>query len=308
MIGKIRRVPLRTVWDKEPLFTAWLQENVEALSEVIDLTLVGAESEQSAGAFSVDIVAEDDSGNPVVIENQLEKSDHDHLGKLITYRTAIGAAAAVWIVADPRPEHVNAITWLNESSGAAFYLLKVEAIQIEDSPPAPLMTLIVGPSEEGHIVGETKKELGERYAIRQRFWTGLLELAKHKTRLHTNISPGKYGWIGAGAGKSGIGFNYVIKKDHGRVELYIDRGKNSEEENVAIFETFLDSKDEVEAVFGEGLEWERLEGRRACRIKKNIDVGGYRDADLWGEIQSAMIDEMIRLEAALRPGIERLRT
>ena len=83
------------------------------------------------------MVGEDDNGQVVIIENQLTKSDHDHLGKLITYLTAIEAKVAIWIVSDPRPEHVGAIGWLNESSPAAFYLLKLEAIKIGDSTPAP---------------------------------------------------------------------------------------------------------------------------------------------------------------------------
>ena len=126
MIGKIKRVALREVWKHEALdFTQWLQDNIDVLNEVIDINLSNAEREQSAGSFNVDIVAEDDSGDPVVIENQLEKSDHNHLGKIITYLVAIGAKTAIWIVADPRPEHVSSINWLNESSSANFYLLKI---------------------------------------------------------------------------------------------------------------------------------------------------------------------------------------
>jgi len=175
MVGRLLRLPLREVWKHEALdFTTWLQDNIDVLNEVIGLTLSNAEREQSAGTFSVDLVAEDETGNPVVIENQLEKSDHDHLGKVITYLTAIGAKSAIWIVADPRPEHVGAISWLNESSSAAFYLLKVEAVRIGDSPPAPLLTLIVGPSKESRDVGSTKKELAERHLVRRTFWTELL--------------------------------------------------------------------------------------------------------------------------------------
>ncbi len=190
MIGKLQRVPLRDVWKHEALdFTKWLQDNIDVLNEVIDLDLSNPESEQSAGAFSVDLVAEDESGNPVIIENQLEKSNHDHLGKILTYLVAMAAKTAIWIVADPRPEHVSAITWLNESSSANFYLLKMEAIKIGDSTPAPLLTVIVGPSEEGKGVGKTKQEIAERYIIRERFWTKLLEISKLKTKLHANISP-----------------------------------------------------------------------------------------------------------------------
>ena len=170
MIGKIERVPLRDVWKHEALdLTTWLQDNIDVLNEAIDLNLSNPEREQSAGSFNIDIVAEDEAGNPVIIENQLEKSDHDHLGKLITYLVAIGAKTAIWIVSDPRPEHLASISWLNESSSANFYLLKLEAIRIGDSPPAPLLTVIVGPSEEGKEVGRAKKEMAERYQIRERF-------------------------------------------------------------------------------------------------------------------------------------------
>ena len=194
MIGKIERVPLREVWRHEALdFTTWLEESLDVLNDVLDITLSGAEREQAAGSFSVDLVAEDESGNPVIIENQFGKSDHDHLGKLITYLTAIDAKAAIWIVPDPRPEHVAAITWLNESATAAFYMVKVEAIRIGDSPPAPLLTLIVGPSEEARQAGKTKKDLAERYVIRERFWTQLLATASSKTRLHANVSPSQQG-------------------------------------------------------------------------------------------------------------------
>ena len=149
MIGKIERVNLRDVWKHEAFdLTTWLQDNIEVLNEAIGLNISNPENEQPAGSFKVDILAEDDSGNPVIIENQLEKSDHDHLGKLITYLVALEAKTAIWIVSDPRPEHLSSISWLNESSSANFYLLKLEAIKIDDSPPAPLLTLIVGPSEE----------------------------------------------------------------------------------------------------------------------------------------------------------------
>jgi hypothetical protein len=106
----------------------------DVLNDALGITLVNVEREQAAGSFSIDLVAEDEGGGKVIIENQLEKSNHDHLGKLITYLTALNARAAIWIVAEPRPEHVAAISWLNDSSSAAFYLVKVEAVRIGSSP------------------------------------------------------------------------------------------------------------------------------------------------------------------------------
>jgi len=306
MIGKIERVPLREVWKNEALdFTTWLEENIDILNDNLDLNLSTAEREKSAGSFSVDLVAEDDKGNSVVIENQLEKSNHDHLGKLITYLTAIGAKTAIWIVSDPRPEHVNAISWLNESSSASFYLIKVEAVRIGDSEPAPLLTLIVGPSEEARVVGKKKEEMAERDIVRKKFWTQLLDYAKTKTKLHTSISPNQYSWIGTGTGLRGLGLNYTITKHTSVVELYIDRGKDAGEENKEIFEQLFLHKEEVERVFGEQLDWQQLEGKRACRIRRQMTLGGYRDdEDKWPKIHEAMVDAMIRLEKALKPHIK----
>ena len=98
-VGRLQRIALREVWKHEAQdFTQWLQNNIDVLNESLDLNLVGANRERSAGDFSVDLVAEDEGGGTIIIENQLEKSNHDHLGKLITYLTAIGAKTAIWIV------------------------------------------------------------------------------------------------------------------------------------------------------------------------------------------------------------------
>ena len=308
MIGRLRRVALREVWPHEARdFTPWLAENVDVLNDTIDLSLSIVAREQTVGDFSVDLVAEDESGDPVIIENQLERSNHDHLGKLITYLTQIGAKAAVWIVSDPRPEHISAISWLNESSSAAFYLLKLEAVRIEDSPPAPMLTLIVGSSEESQAAGETKREFTERHILRRRFWTQLLERAKESTPLHASTSPNQQNYVMTGAGKTGLSFLYVIQQHTSDIDLYIDRGREADNENEEIFNTLQEAKEQIEEAFGEPLKWQRLEGKRACRISKRFSLGGYRaDEERWPEIQDAMIDGMIRLEAAFRPHIDRL--
>ena len=308
MIGRLRRVDLREVWPHEALdFTPWLAENIDVLNNAIDLSLSTVEREHPAGDFSVDLVAEDESGNPVIIENQLERSNHDHLGKLITYLTAIGAKAAIWIVSDPRPEHISAISWLNELSSSSFYLLKLEAVRIEDSPPAPLLTLIVGSSEESQEAGETKKEFTERYILRHRFWTQLLERAQKKTSLHVNTLPNNSNCIKTSTGNGEFYFRYLVQRHTSDIELYIDRGKDADSENEKIFDTLEKAKRKIEETFGEPLEWQRLEGQRSCRIGKQFSLGGYRDdEDKWQEIQDTTIDAMIRLEAAFRPHIDRL--
>lgn len=307
VIGKIKQVQLRDVWKHEALdFTKWLEDNLDVLSEKIGITLVSVEREKTTGDFNVDLVAEDESGNTVIIENQLEKSDHDHLGKIITYLTAIDAKAAIWIVSEPRPEHVKAISWLNETSAASFYLLKIQAIQIDESKPAPLLILIVGPSEEARQIGVAKKEMSERENLRKKFWTDLLAYSRTQTKLHATISPSQHNYIGTGAGMSGLSYNYSITQHEAYIELYIDRGKDSDEENLQIFQRLHEHREEIEKKFSEPLEWMELEGKRACRIMKIIP-GGYRDPESeWQDIHKRMVESMVRLERAISPYIKKI--
>ena len=309
MIGKIKRVPLREVWRHEARdFTTWLQVNIDILGDAIDMELSNVEREQSTGNFNVDLVAEDASGDTVIIENQLQKSDHDHLGKLITYLAASEAKAAVWIVAEARAEHVAAVSWLNQSPQNNFYIVKLEAIKIESSDPAALLTLIVGPSEEGKQIGRSKGEHAERHDLRYSFWTQLLDRAKDKTHLHSGISANHYNWIGQSAGRNGISYNYSIRQNDTKVELYIDLGKDTEEENRKIFNQFLEKKEQIEEVFEGLLGWDDMEGRRAYRIFNNITDGGYRaPEEKWPKIHDAMIEQMMRLDKALTPHVKSLK-
>jgi hypothetical protein len=311
MIGKIERVPLREVWKHEAYdFTSWLQENLDVLNDATGLALQSADRERAAGDFSVDLVCEDATGATVVVENQLEKSDHDHLGKLITYLAAFSARAAVWIVSHPRPEHVAAVAWLNESSSGDFYLLKAEAIRIvgQDAPhslPAPLMTMIVGPSAESKEIGRQKADLAERHYERLRFWQGLLQRARERTKLHANVTPGHDGALGMSAGLSGLSLNYVVELHRNRVELYIDRG--TAEDNERIFDQFFTQREQIEGQFGEPLSWERLEEKRACRIAARYENGGYRSqAEEWPALHDHMVGAMIRLERAVRSQITKV--
>jgi hypothetical protein len=309
MIERITRLPLRSIWKHEARdFTTWLHENLDILKDIIGFEILNAEKEQSTGNFHVDIMGEDSSGNSVVVENQLEKSDHDHLGKLITYLTAFEAKTAIWIVSEPRQEHINAISWLNESTEVDFYLIKIEAIKIGDSAAAPLLTQIVGPSEEAKQIGSAKKDSSERHKLRYKFWEGLLEVSKPRHKLFASISPTQYNWIGASSGIRGINYTYWITKEAVSLRIYIDRGKDCEEENLNLFNQLLDSKADIEAKFGDTLVWEELSEYRACVIKKDLEIGGWRtNPDKWNEIYGKAIEAMINLEKATRKYISSLK-
>jgi Domain of unknown function (DUF4268) len=204
---------------------------------------------------------------------------------------------------EPRPEHTKAITWLNEAQQASFYLAKVEAIRIDDSAPACLFTLITGPSDETREVGETKKEIADRYVIRRRFWETLLERARQKTRLYNTLSPTNDNWIAVASGKPGLSFQTSITQQEARVELVINRGEAAE--NQRLLDQLQARKAEIEEAFGCPLRWYEPEGVRLRRIIHEVKAGGYNDDEAkWPGIQNAIIDAMVRLESVLRPFIQ----
>lgn len=301
----MERVALRELWKHEERgFSAWLEANLEILSEAIGVTLSDPQRELRAGNFQVDLVAENENGERVIVENQLEATDHDHLGKLLTYLTNLDAKAAIWITSAPRPEHIRAIQWLNETTpdDIAFYLVRLAAYRISGSESAPLFTVIVGPSAESKSFGKQKKELAERHVVRLKFWEQLLARAKEKGVLHhAQRSPSKDSWISAGAGvRSGISLVYNIWiTDEAGVELYIDVG--DKDENKRIFDALHIHQSDIERTFGSPLSWERLDEKRASRVLSMLKEGGLNDEGKWQTIQDAMINAMDRLAKALKP-------
>jgi len=150
-----------------------------------------------------------------------------------------------------------------------------------------------------------RKKRAERYDVRLKFWEGLVAIARNKHTRHANIKPGSHHWLGASSGIRGLPLNYVIVQEYGIAELYIDRGDATE--NKRIFDQLHARKDEIEKAFGGTLSWERLDTKRACRIKHVIERGGYRSPESqWPEIQAEMVETMTKLEAALKPGLESL--
>ena len=152
---------------------------------------------------------------------------------------------------------------------------------------------------------EGRKSRAERHDLRIKFWQGLIAIARSQGTRHADIKPGMGGWLGAASGIRGLGFNYVIVQEYGVVELYIDRGES--EENKKLFDQLCSHKNEIAKTFDAPLRWERLDDKRACRIKHIVERGGYRSPEQkWPEIQAEMVESMIKLETALKPALDSL--
>ncbi len=183
--------------------------------------------------------------------------------------------------------------------------MKVEAVRIGGSPPAPLLTLIVGPSAETEAVSRTNRDFAERHELRLQWWTQLL--ARPDATLHRNISPRQSNSISTASSIPGIALGYVITQKSCWVEVYVSGGGRAEADNNAIFDQLLAHSQEIEIAFGAALEWQRLDGQIACRIRC-VMPGGFRSAPQdWEQIQEQQVAAMNRLNEAFRPFLRALR-
>jgi len=308
MIGKLEYVPLREIWKHEAYdFTTWLFENCDVLNDQLGLSISPIEKEKSVGSFNVDILAEDNSGRAVIIENQLTRTDHDHLGKLLTYMSNLDAKVAIWVATDPRPEHVAAVNFLNENvpQDTHFYLLRLQAFRIGDSAPAPLFTLEAGPTEERTAGGKVKKEFAERDERRYHFFEQLLSKANKITNIFNNVSPlGYQNWVNAGAGKAGILWTFVVMKKTARTEFFLCH--SDFETNKYRYEKLLLQKEKIEQIFGEPINWDFKDSRKQQYIRSTCPVGGLDNEDKWNEIQEDLIERLVKLEEAIGPQLNSL--
>lgn len=307
-VSKLTKVKIKDIWKTEDRdFTPWLVENISRLNEDIGFNIQDPQRENRLENFIVDIVAEDDEGK-VIIENQYNKSDHDHLGKLLTYLSNVpNTKKAIWIVEEARADHINTVNWLNENTETcSFYLVKIEVFKIQDSPPAANFDLLAGPSETTSIKQKINIEDSHRGKTRYQFWSLFLERAKNKTDMFSNISPRVYSWIGTSTGLRGVGYNCSVTKHAAQAEIYIDRGKDAHEENTDIFNALHQKKDQIEKEFGSKLIWEPIPDSRSCRIKKVTEAGGWKDEEKWEESHDHLIDFCMRMKKAFEPVINEI--
>ncbi len=234
-LGTIEKVDLKSVWPHEALdFTKWLAEesNLALLSEAVGMDLELREVESAVGSFCADIYAADTAtGAKVIIENQLEDTNHDHLGKIITYAAGKGAQVVIWIVRHARDEHRQAIEWLNAHTDdeAAFFLVEIEVWSIGDSLPAPRFNVVEQPNEWARAV-KASEGLSETDKIKLAYWTRYREVAEATPDFMKEFSPRKPAkdhWSTLSCGSSAYHMALLIDTQGGRtgVEFYVPDNK-----------------------------------------------------------------------------------
>lgn len=284
-LSRLQAVDIRKIWKREPDFSAWLaqSENLTLLGEALDLEMEADGTEASAGDFSIDILAHDTNDDRVIIiENQYGTTNHDHLGKLITYASGRQAKVLIWIVEEARDEHRSAVQWLNEHTGEdiAVFLVKITVYRIGASAPAPQFTLLEQPNDwqKSTRNASQNSELGQH----QRQWWAdfsayLTNLKDSKLPLKIRKpQPNHWSTFSLGTGKAHIS-SIIIHNNLLGVELYIPNNKT-------LFDKLSEQKETIEQELGFEVEWQRLDTKKASRIivshPADFDVFSTAEPDL----------------------------
>lgn len=298
-LGKIIELPLRAVWEGEAThFTPWMAENLEVLSEKLGMELELEGREAAVGDFSADIVASDVATNRrVVIENQYGGTDHRHLGQILTYSSNLGANVVVWIAETVRPEHKAAIDFLNLNLKESLQIYAVEAklIRIDDSKPAFSLNLVCLPAEANTPAAVASAEVSETREKYRVYYQSLIDTLRERHRF-TNARVGQpQNWYTFSSDNSRV-YKYSTTLAQGgrvRVEVYIDTQDKAL--NKAIFDALSQERQHVEHAYGEPLEWERLDARRACRVAIYRDGDIEADSDNLEAIKEWVIVNLLRM-------------
>lgn len=274
-LGKLKKLGLneiKKIWPREEKdLSPWIAKNVDDLNKLLNLQIEIEGKEEYIQNLRLDLVGTDNfSQMPIIIENQFGKSNHDHLGKLITYSAAKEAGIVIWIANEIQITHRNAIEWLNEISPKemTFYGVELEVFRIDNSLPAPNFRIVAGPPPSKRKVpsGEISPKNKRYLDFFRRLRTKILDIQPDFTRAKAPPQS----WWGLGIGRSGFSAVSCFTIDNKfSVGIYIDMGKK--EYNEKAFAELKENRRMIEPNLGEELVWDPLPDRRACRIYLAID-------------------------------------
>lgn len=307
----------------------WIKANPSILGE--DILIIGEQVQTKKGPL--DFLGIDSAGNIIIIELKRDKLPREALAQAIDYASdisswdveeldreclkyteqtleeylkenfgddedrSINQFQKILLVGTGTEESLERmVEWLSDSYGMSVNVIILKYTKTKTGSEILARTMIISEElEKEKSQKHQRKIYAERHVLRKEFWTQLLEKVNQKTDLFSNISPNIYSWIGRGAGKSGISYNFVISNRFARCEIYLDAGKESKEINKKRFDQLLSHKEEIENKFGNPLNWEKLETKRASRISYEFKEVSLRNKEEWPEVQDKLITTMIKL-------------
>jgi Domain of unknown function (DUF4268) len=315
LLGRLEKVELREVWGSEAShFTPWLAtaENLAILGDTVDYDLEVEAQEKEVGPFRADVLCKDlRSGNWVLIENQLERTDHVHLGQLLVYASGLKAVTIVWVARTFTEEHRATLDWLNAITDDEFrfFGLEVELWRIANSPPAPKFNIVCKPNNWSRSVTNAaqrieSEELSETKRTQLEFWTGFRQFLSDQKSTLRSPEPRPQHWANFSAGRSGFRFDaYALVRDSGigvNLVIYSDQAK-------PFFKLLLTEKEKIEAELGRPLQWRELPGNKESQIYTGPQPADFSQRSKWPEYYAWLKDTLERFAAVFGPRIKNLR-
>lgn len=306
-LGRLEQVNVRDYWKNEAYdFTPWLAqpENLELLGDTIGIELEYIATEKAVGPFSADILCKNTATDEwVLIENQLEKTDHSHLGQIITYAAGLQATAIIWIAQRFTEEHRAALDWLNEHTNEKmrFWGVTVELWRIGNSALAPKFNVVARPNDWSKAI-EASKENTSNQELRYRYWSLFRDVVEVEPE-HLKIpNPKSSYYVNFATGRTGVLLyaSFNMSKHWLRTEIYLSGlfAKNR-------FHQFLLHKEEIEQITGK-LDWQNIIVKQDARISltlPNTDIANEAD---WQRQHEWLRETAKKFHAAFAPLIRQL--
>ncbi len=301
-LGEFEKVPIRDYWQNEAHeFTPWLAKHIHLLGDAIGLELEDPEQESEVGDFSADIVCVSTDNRPVIVENQFGKTDHDHLGKLLTYAAGKDAAGIVWIAEHFRDEHRAAIDWLNEKTSSDIHAfgVQIELWRIGGSVPAPKFNVVSKPNDWTKAIRPTG-EMTDTKKMYLKFWMGFRDVMERNNGKVRPTSPMAAKWMKFSFGRGGLHLNTSASVLRNRIGVALIIRKK------AFYPLLLQQRKEVESEVGQQLEWRELPDHKQSQVRlfrKKCDISNEKQ---WGEYYSWLHEHLEKFHAAFHKRVQAL--
>ena len=306
-LGRLEKVELRDYWkDEAKDFTPWLAEedNINLLGETVGMELEVQEQEAKVGTFSADILCKDiNTDRCVVIENQLEKTDHDHLGKVITYCSGLDAYTAIWIARTFDEEHRAAIDWLNSitDDNYNFFGIEVRLFKIGDSALAPQFDIVAKPNNWSKTIKKQVSGNTETEKLRLDFWNAYFDFVDKKgldSLTHARATTDH--WSDFRVGIAGFHYtNILTVKNWIGVQIYL--GGDNPSQNKSRYDLIESKcKVQIDGLQCKKIEWKRLDEKKASYVGVKLEAD-IRDKSDWQRQFDWMYKTMMELHKIVKP-------
>jgi len=310
-LGRLKKVNLREFWKKEDKhFTPWLaeEENIAFLAEALNFEELTVEAqEKSVGVFWADILCKDEMGNWVVIENQLDESDHKHLGQIMTYASGLKAETVVWISDKFKEEHRAALDWLNDKTDETvnFFGLEIELWRIGESELAPKFNIVCKPNDWSRSVSRAKRDIGLSDTKRSqlKFWISYKEHLQQIDFPLSVRSPRAQHWLSFAIGRPGchiaalqsirdqwIGVELVFTDDNAKPHYY----------------QLEKSREEIESELGYSVTWLENPDYKRSKVENKMENGDPGDDEKWDGHFEWLAEKLADFAKVFKPRILKL--